>query len=438
MSRTLTPLPHVRGEIAVPPDKSISHRAAILGSLAEGESRFENFLSSADTQSTLACLRRLGADITQNGDTLAVRGTGFAGLTEPADVLNCGNSGTTMRLLSGVLAGRPFRSVLSGDESLRRRPMGRVAEPLNRMGATVTTTDAGTAPVVIVGGKLHGTSYESPVASAQVKSAVLLAAIQAEGTTRVSEPVRSRDHSERLLSAMGVKLFIDDAPQGAVTGLTGPLTGLKAIDMRIPGDISSAAAWIVAAACHPDSDLLLTGVGVNPTRRGLIVALKRMGAQVEILEERRQGGEPVADLRITSAPLTAGEFGARFVPSCIDELPLLALAATQAAGTTTISGAAELKLKESDRIASTARLLRAMGATIEPLDDGWRIEGPTRLHGAEVATEGDHRMAFLAAAAAVIAGGEVVVDDPDCATVSYPGFWDDLERLAGEAAAVAR
>lgn len=429
MQQRLRGAVEVAGRLDIPPDKSISHRAAIFGAIAEGESTFSNFLDGADCLSTVACLRALGVDLAVDDDgTLRVRGGGFDGLREPADVLDCDNSGTTMRLLSGLLAGRPFHSILSGDPSLRARPMRRIAEPLGLMGATIGTTVAGTAPLSIRGGALHGITWESRVASAQVKTALLLAGMQAEGTTVIAEPAVSRDHSERMLGAMGADVIFEKG-QTMRTSIS-RATRLGPLQMRIPGDFSSAAPWIVAAACHPESDLLLTGVGLNPTRTGLLDALRAMGASVEVLEERSQGGEPVGDLRVQSARMEGVEVGAELVARAIDELPLLALAATQANGRTLVSGAGELKVKESDRVETTAAVLRALGADIETREDGWKIEGATRLRGNEVSTFGDHRIAFLAGVSALLAEEETVIDGGECAMVSYPSFWQDLETIA--------
>lgn len=425
MARTIAGSPRLRGEIKVPPDKSISHRAAILGALAEGPSSFENFLAGADCLSTISCLRALGVSTSlDDAGVLRVDGKGVDRLIEPDDVLDCGNSGTTMRLLSGVLAGRPFRSVLTGDESLRERPMRRIADPLSQMGASVETTSAGTAPLTISGGDLRPLAYQSPVASAQVKSAVLLAGLQTDGQTSVTEPYRSRDHTERMLTSMGAQL--------TVSGTTVAVTGgsLRPLTMRIPGDMSSAAPWITAAVCHPDAELLLTGVGLNPTRTGLVAILRSMGADIEILEERTQGGEPVADLRVSSSRLSATNVTAEQVPAALDELSLVAIAATQASGRTTVSGAAELMVKETDRAAATARILKAMGAEIDVAPDGWVVDGPTRLRGANVRAEGDHRMAFLIGVAALLAEGETTVEDPDCVDVSYPRFWENLKAIS--------
>jgi 3-phosphoshikimate 1-carboxyvinyltransferase len=424
--RTIGGSSRLRGEIKVPPDKSISHRAAILAALATGRSSFENFLASADCLTTISCLRNLGVSLSlDDSGVLTVDGRGAESLVEPSDVLDCGNSGTTMRLLSGVLAGRPFRSVLTGDDSLRARPMRRIADPLGQMGAVVGTTSSGTAPLTISGGALRPIAYRSPVASAQVKSAVLLAGLQTEGQTSVTEPYRSRDHTERMLVAMGGDLKIS----GTTVALSGG-SGLSPLTMRIPGDMSSAAPWIAAAVCHPEAEVLLTGVGMNPTRAGLLEILRSMGADIEVLEERTLAGEPVADLRVSSSRLRSTAVTPEQVPAALDELSLVALAASQASGTTRVSGAAELMVKESDRASATARILREMGADIETTADGWLINGPTRLHGAAVSAGGDHRMAFLIGIAALLAEGETTIEDPARVEVSYPRFWEDLEAIS--------
>jgi 3-phosphoshikimate 1-carboxyvinyltransferase len=425
MRRVVRAAPNLRGEVQIPPDKSISHRAAILGALAAGESTFENFLASADCLATLDCLRSLGVDLRLEEDgILRVNGRGVEALGEPANVLDCGNSGTTMRLLCGLLAGRPFRSILTGDDSLRSRPMQRVAKPLATMGATVETHSRGTAPLAVHGGTLRAIDYLLPIPSAQVKSAILLAGLQATGLTTVREVSRSRDHTERMLIAMGAEVEID-AGRVSVRGEQG---ALRPHHMRIPGDVSSAAPWLIAGACHSDAELLLTGVGVNPTRTGVIDVLRAMGAQVDVLEERNQGGEPVADLRVASSRLRGVEVSGELIPRAVDELPLIALAATQAEGRTVVRDAGDLKVKESDRLAETARILSTLGARISATADGWVIEGPSRLQGATIETLGDHRLAVLAALAGSLAGGETAVEGAECVDVSYPGFWSVLEQ----------
>ena len=424
----VTPPARLRGQVAIPGDKSITHRALMLNAAAEGEARIDSFLDAADTRSTLECMRALGAEIEETAhDALIVRGRGRSGLREAADVLDCGNSGTTIRLLSGLLAGFPFLTVLTGDGSLRRRPMGRIVQPLRALGARMSARAGGTLPpLVIEGGAIAGGQrIETPIASAQVKSAILLAALAAEGSTTVAEPSRSRDHSERMLGAMGAHVAVTDT---TVT-LTPPDGDLQAIDVRVPGDISTAAVWIVAATLHPDADVLLTGVGLNPTRAGVLDVLREMGADIEELEPRTVGGEPVADLRVRSAALRGVRIEGAMIPRAIDELPLLALAGAVAEGETVIAGAAELRLKESDRVATTAAALRALGAEVTEHAAGLDVGGGARLRGARVEAAGDHRIAMLGAAGALIAEGESEIEGADAVGVSYPAFWADLERL---------
>lgn len=427
-TRRVTPPARLRGQIAIPGDKSITHRALMLNATAEGDARIDAFLDAADTRSTLECMRALGAEIEQVAeDALVARGRGRAGLREAGDVLDCGNSGTTIRLLSGLLAGFPFLSVLTGDSSLRRRPMGRIVQPLRALGARMSARAGGTLPpLVIEGGAIAGGQrIETPVASAQVKSALLLAALAGEGGITVAEPSRSRDHSERMLAAMGA----DVAVEGATVTLTPPAADLQAIDVRVPGDISTAAAWIVAATLHPDADVLLTGVGLNPTRAGILDVLREMGADIEELEPRTVGGEPVADLRVRSAALHGVRIEGATIPRAIDELPLLALAGAVADGETVIAGAAELRLKESDRVATTAAALRALGAEVTEHAAGLDVAGGARLRGGRVEAAGDHRLAMLGAVGALIADGESEIEGADAVAVSYPAFWSDLERL---------
>ncbi|MYE47601.1 MAG: 3-phosphoshikimate 1-carboxyvinyltransferase [Chloroflexi bacterium] len=415
----------------MPGDKSITHRALMLNAAAEGDARIDGFLDAADTRSTLECMRALGAEVEETApDALVVRGRGRSGLREAADVLDCGNSGTTMRLLSGLLAGFPFLSVLTGDGSLRQRPMGRIVQPLSALGARMSARAGDTLPpLVIEGGAIAGGQrIETPVASAQVKSAILLAGLAAEGATTVAEPSRSRDHSERMLSAMGAHVAVEDA---TVT-LTPPEGDLQAVDVRVPGDVSTAAVWIVAATLHPDADVLLTGVGLNPTRAGVLDVLREMGAEIEELEPRTVGGEPVADLRVRSASLRGVRIEGAVIPRAIDELPLLALAGAVAEGETVIADAAELRVKESDRVATTAAALRALGAEVEERADGLAVGGGARLRGGRVEAAGDHRLAMLGAAGALIAEGESQIEGADAVAVSYPAFWSDLARL-GEA-----
>jgi 3-phosphoshikimate 1-carboxyvinyltransferase len=429
-TRSIRPAARLRGEVAVPGDKSISHRALIFNAIARGRARVDGFLASEDTESTIDCLRTLGANIEQQPDgSVIVEGNGRAALSEAFDVLDCGNSGTTMRLLAGLVAGLPGLAVLTGDETLRRRPMDRIVGPLNELGARVTARAEGTLPpIVIHGGNIAGGQRLSPpMASAQVKSAILLAGLAADGPTTVVESASSRDHTERLLAAMGATFEIE----GTAVTITPPEGDLIAVDVRVPGDISTAAAWIVAATVHPDAELLLTGVGINPTRSGILDVLRAMGADIELTEQRTVGGEPVADLVVRSAPLHGIEIGgADLIPRMIDELPLAALAGALAAGETVIRDAEELRVKESNRVATTAATLRAFGVDIEERDDGFRVTGGATLRSASVDSAGDHRLAILGAIAGLLAAGETRVSGAGVVVVSYPAFWSDLDRLS--------
>ncbi|MHB8377249.1 MAG: 3-phosphoshikimate 1-carboxyvinyltransferase [Dehalococcoidia bacterium] len=432
MDRLINPARRLRGTVAVPGDKSISHRAAILNALAEGDAVVHNFLPGEDCLSTLRVLRALGVEaaLDDAGETpvLRIRGRGLAGLREPSEVLDCGNSGTTMRLICGVLAGQPFHAVLTGDASLCARPMGRVVEPLRQMGAHLDGRDAARrAPLSVRGGSLHGIRYRLPVASAQTKSALLLAGLFAEGETIVEEPAPSRDHTERMLAEMGARI----GREGPAIRLT-PGEPLRPLSMRVPNDISAAAFWIVAAAVHPDAELRLNGIGTNPTRTGIIDVLRDMGADLSLEEERQVGGEPVADLVVRSSRLTGVTVAGDIVPRLIDEAPALAVAAAFAEGPTTLRDAAELRLKESDRIATVASALRRMGVRVDEYDDGFTVHGGTPVRGAEVASAGDHRLAMALAAAALAAHGQTRLHDADAVAISYPDFWGCLERLTDD------
>ncbi|MCK9487290.1 MAG: 3-phosphoshikimate 1-carboxyvinyltransferase [Dehalococcoidia bacterium] len=417
----------LRGEVSVPGDKSISHRALMFNALARGAARVDGFLDSADTRSTIHCLRLMGATIEELEDGgVLIHGAGRAALHEPDDVLDCGNSGTSMRLLAGILAGLPFLSILTGDASLRQRPMDRIAGPLREMGARIHARQERFAPLVIEGGTVHGgLTMRTPMASAQVKSAILLAGLGADAPTTVVEPAQSRDHTERMLAAMGAGIEVD----GRQVVLTPPSGDLQAVDVRVPGDISTAAAWMVAGVAHPDAELRLLGVGMNPSRTGLIDILRAMGADLEVEEERVVGGEPVADVVVRSSRLRGVEVGGALVPRAIDELPLVALAACLAEGETVIRDAEELVVKESNRVATTAEALRALGATVEERPDGMVVQGGARLTGATVRSSGDHRLAMLGAVAGLIATGETTVEGAGDVAVSYPAFWSDLGRL---------
>ena len=421
------------GSITVPPDKSISHRAAILNAIASGPAVVENFLVAEDCLSTIACLRSLGVSwsLRENhdgGSDLTITGRGLAGLSESADVLDAGNSGTTMRLLAGLLAGRPFLSIITGDDSLRSRPMARIVEPLRQMGAQVYGRDSDTlAPLVIMGRRLRGIRYRSPVASAQVKSALLLAGLQAEGETLYEEPVQSRDHTERMLRAMGAGL----REENNALRLSPLAKDLAPLSLRVPGDFSAAAFWLVAAALHPDADLTLRGVGLNPTRSGLLDVLKEMGADIVVSEERIVGGEPVADLRARSGKLKGIEVDGPTVVRLIDEVPVLAVAASLAEGRTTVRDVGELRLKESDRVKLLVHELRRMGARIDEEGDALVIEGTDRFTGAVCDSHGDHRLAMALAVAGVVAEGETVIRGAEASDVSYPGFWQVLDSVKG-------
>jgi 3-phosphoshikimate 1-carboxyvinyltransferase len=419
----------LRGAVRVPPDKSISHRTALLGALATGTSRVRRFLAAADCLSTLDCLSQLGVEWQLTDDapgvaTLQVLGRGLRGLREPDDVLDCGNSGTTLNLIAGVLAGQSFTSVLTGDASLRSRPVSQLVEPLRKMGAQLVARDGDRLPpLVIRGGGLRGLHY-GPVTRAQIKSAVLLAGLFAEGETGVEEAAPTRDHTERLLRAMGV----DIRREGPGVRLTPP-EALSPIDLEVPGDISSAAFWLVAATVHPDAELLLPGVGVNPTRTGLLDVLVKMGANIDILEERMVGEEPVADLRVRSSRLEGTEVSGEMFPRLLDEVPVLAVAAACAHGRTVVRDAGELRDKESDRISILTAQLRKLGVAIDERGDGLVIEGGHPHHGARVSGGGDHRLTMALAVAGVLAEGETIVEDAESVAVSYPAFWQDLEGI---------
>lgn len=426
MSGIIRPAQTVQGEVRVPGDKSISHRALILGALANGHVTIRNLASSADCLSTLRCLRALGVAIEDAGDETVVVGQGLDGLREPGNVLDAGNSGTTMRLLAGVLAGQSFYSVITGDDSLRRRPMARIAEPLRKMGATVLGRDEGRfPPLTIRGGRLKSVDYTLPVASAQVKSALLLASLFAEGETVVREPALSRDHTERMLRAMGVAL----SQEGTSVRVQGGQS-LRAVALDVPGDLSSAAFFLVAAAIVPDSHLVICDVGVNPTRTGALDVLQRMGARLTVANQRESGGEPVADIVVSASRLHGTVIEGDIIPRLIDELPILAVAATQAEGETTVRDAEELRVKETDRLAAIVTELSRMGADIRATADGFVIRGPTRLHGALCHSYGDHRMAMALAVAGLVASGETIIDDTSCVEVSFPGFMEVLKSVA--------
>lgn len=426
----INPAKKLTGFVRAPGDKSVSHRAVMLGSLAEGETTVENFLAGEDCLSTIDCFKKLGVEIVGPEDgVVRIRGRGTDGLTEPDSVLDAGNSGTTMRLLLGILAGQPFFSVITGDSSLRGRPMARVAVPLRRMGAAILGRRGGSqAPLAVQGGDLHSIDFTSPLASAQVKSAVLLAGLFAAGTTSVKEPHRSRDHTERMLRHFGAQVEVE----GNTVHVRG-CPALKGKKVRVPGDISSAAFLMVAAALVPGSDVTIGGVGVNPTRNGIVEALGAMGADITLSGQKVQDGEPVADIRVRYAGrLSGAKLAGALIPRMIDEIPVLAVAAASAEGVTEIRDAAELKVKESDRIAAVVRLLGSFGADATGLPDGLIIKGVPSLQGAVCESRGDHRIAMAAAVAGLAASGETLIRGAGCMDVSFPCFADVLKAIRVE------
>jgi 3-phosphoshikimate 1-carboxyvinyltransferase len=407
--------------LAVPGDKSISHRAVLMSAIASGVAEIRNLGPGADVMSSIGCMRQLGVDIDQDGDVFRVHGEGPRELHESRPPLDCGNSGTTTRLIAGILAGQPFTSTLVGDSSLSRRPMRRIVTPLTQMGAEIR---GDTLPLTIRGGQLHGICYQPDVASAQVKSCILLAAVYGDGPTTLIEKVPTRDHTERLLSALGARVEID-TPSITVW----PAEDLKAVDIEVPGDISSAAYWLVAGLLLPGAEVTVRKVGLNEARTGLLDVLREMGARIEVMDERLIGGEPVADVRTRSSELRGVSIGGAMIPRLIDEAPILAVAAALASGTTTIRDAAELRVKESDRIGAVATGLRTLGVDVLELPDGMVIHGGTRLGGGGLETHGDHRLAMSWAIAGLLSRDGVQIDDRECASISYPTFWTDLERF---------
>jgi 3-phosphoshikimate 1-carboxyvinyltransferase len=429
--RTIKACQRLEGEVVPPGDKSISHRAAILNSLAKGKAQIGNFAPGADCLSTLRCLTALGVKIRKKGSRdssiLVVPGTGQDGLKEAADVLNAQNSATTMRLLGGLLASQPFMSVITGDASLRSRPMGRLIEPLRLMGAEIWGRGQDSfAPLVIKGKELQGIDFALPVPSAQIKSAVLLAGLFARGSTILRQTIPSRDHTERMLTQMGASLQ-SKGDSISVLPLDRPL---EPLGMRVPGDISSAAYFLVAAAIHPNARIMIRDCGVNPTRTGIIDVLLAMGARLSIDHRRMEAGEPLADIVIESSELKGIEVGGDTIPRLIDEIPVLAVAGCVAKGKTVIRDAGELRVKESDRIATVVNELSRLGARIEALPDGMVIRGGERLWGTELDSHLDHRLAMSLAIAGLIAKGETTIRHAQVAEVSYPAFWQTLQQMA--------
>lgn len=411
----------VQGEITVPGDKSISHRAVMLGALADGTTHINGFLRGADCLSTIDCFRKMGVRIDDNGDSLTVHGNGLHGLRAPKVTLYTGNSGTTTRLLCGILAGQPFDAEITGDASICKRPMGRVTKPLSLMGADIENEYC---PLIIHGTKLHGIDYSMTVASAQVKTAIILAGLYAEGETVIHEIEKSRDHTELMLGAMGADIAVD-----GLTVRVGKTDRLAPQDVTVPGDISSAAFFMVLGSIMPDSEITIKNVGLNPTRTGIIDVMKAMGADISVFNERTEGGEPTADMAVRTSSLHGTEIGGALIPRLIDELPVIAAAAVFANGKTVIRDAQELKVKETNRIRAVVDEFKKAGVDITETDDGMIINGGRTIHGAEFSTYGDHRMAMSLAILAQLAEGGSTLDDASCVDVSYPGFFDDFYGL---------
>ncbi|WP_218843234.1 3-phosphoshikimate 1-carboxyvinyltransferase [Sporosarcina sp. JAI121] len=418
--------PILTGDVAVPGDKSISHRAVMLGSIAEGETKITGFLDGEDCLRTIDIFRQLGVSIEREGTNVTVDSPGLQGWQLPSGDLYAGNSGTTARLMLGILAGSNIESVLTGDESLSKRPMNRVTLPLSTMGASIAGgPDGNLLPLTIAGGHLTAIDYKMPVASAQVKSAILFAGLNAEGTTTISEKTVSRDHTERMLMQFGASIQVDGFKVSVKGGNV-----LHGTEVIVPGDISSAAFFMSAAAMIKGSSVTFKNVGLNPTRTGILDVLRNMGARVEILEEKNGVGEPFGTVKVSYGELRATEISGELIPRLIDELPIIALLATQAEGTTVIKDAEELRVKETDRIAAVTSELKKIGADIEATDDGMIIHGPTALTGGTLTSYGDHRVGMMAAIAALIASEPIQIEDPECIAISYPGFFEDLDKLA--------
>ncbi|HEY4817001.1 MAG TPA: 3-phosphoshikimate 1-carboxyvinyltransferase [Candidatus Acidoferrum sp.] len=431
--RTIHPAKTLSGGVEPPGDKSISHRYAMIAALAEGASELRHFAAAADCHSTLDCMKALGADVKISKDTVRLTGRGLRGLKGTRRALDAGNSGTTMRLLAGILAGQEFTSQLTGDASLQKRPMKRIVGPLRQMGAEIHARDDNFAPLEIRGTHLHAIDFKMPMASAQVKSAVLLAGLFADGETIVTEPTRTRDHTELALEEFGAPIEKNGKTiriQGLASGNGG--AKLQARSLDVPGDLSSAVFFIAAASLFPDSNLLIHNVGLNPTRTAILDVFASMGASLQMLSVRSVNGEIVGDLAIKGASLKGGVIEGEQIPLVIDELPMLAALGPYTEQGIEIRDAAELRVKESDRIAALAENLRRMGATVEERPDGLRVEGRPagKLHGAEIEPHGDHRIAMAFAVAALAASGPTLIRAADCAAVSYPTFYEDLERIA--------
>ncbi|RHW39310.1 3-phosphoshikimate 1-carboxyvinyltransferase [Lysinibacillus yapensis] len=415
----------LNGTILVPGDKSISHRSVMFGAIAQGKTTVEGFLLGEDCLSTIDCFRKLGVEIKVEGTNVTIESKGIDEWVEPKEILYTGNSGTTTRLMLGILSGTTLHTILTGDASIGKRPMRRVADPLRLMGAKIAGRENGQyTPLAIQGSKLQAIDYTMPVASAQVKSAILLAGLRAEGTTVIREKEVSRDHTERMLKQFGATIDVE----GGVISFEGGQQ-LQATHVNVPGDISSAAFFLVAGAIVPNSDITMKNVGVNPTRSGIIEVLEKMGANLSVVIEDENAAEPTATINIRTSDLKAATIEGDIIPRLIDEIPVIALLATQADGTTVIRNAEELKVKETDRITAVVNELQKLGANIEATDDGMIIHGPSRLHGGNLQSYGDHRIGMMAAVAALIASSPIEIDDADCISVSYPTFFEHVEEL---------
>lgn len=427
----LTNITGLKGEVSIPGDKSISHRCIMFGSIAKGTTEIHNFLEGADCLATISCFRRLGIDITENGETITVHGKGLHGLSAPEDILDVGNSGTTTRLISGILAGQSFDCKLSGDESLNSRPMNRIIDPLVRMGANISSIlRNGCAPLYITKGSLRGIHYISPVASAQVKSCILLAGLYADGETSVMEPCLSRNHTELMLKEFGADLTTKhELDSTRATASVRPCEELYGQKITVPGDISSAAYFIAAGLLVPDSEILIKNTGINPTRAGILKICEDMGGDITLLNEHTEGGEKIADILVRSSKLHGITIEGDIIPTLIDEIPVIAVMAAAAEGTTIIRDASELKVKETDRIETVTDNLSAMGCDVTPTFDGMVIQGGRPLHGATIHTLLDHRIAMAFSIAALVAEGNTNILDSHCVDVSYPTFYDTFEQL---------
>ena len=424
MNKTIKPITNVNKTIKVPGDKSISHRAVMFGSIAKGDTEITGFLTGDDCMSTISCFKKLGVDIDIDGEHITVHGKGLRGLKAPEEILDVGNSGTTIRLISGILSAQPFDCTLNGDASIQKRPMKRIINPLSEMGAEIESTNDGYAPLKIHGKKLHAIEYTMPVASAQVKSSILLASLFAEGETVINEPVASRNHTEIMLNYFGADIKNEN---GKI--ISKPVNELHGKPVNVPGDISSAAFFMVAGLIVPNSHIIIENVGINSTRTGIIDALRAMGGKINVLNERVSGGEAVADIEVSTSSLKATTLSGEIIPRMIDEIPVFAVAALHAEGTTCIKDAHELKVKESNRIATMSEELSKMGAKIEETEDGMIIPGSQKLKGAVTESHMDHRVAMSIAIAALMAEGETTITNADCIGISFPDFYELLDSL---------